>query len=89
MKITLGKCLMACGVLIVALIGFCWIMSMGSIRFYWKTGYWKPWGAKVIATDDDHGGFHGDGEFYYVFQTEDSIIRKWLKGPAPWVGGWK
>ncbi len=51
-------------------------------RFY--TGLWWPSNARVIARGDDHGGFHGDGEFYVVIETDEQTIQKWLSGSAPW-----
>mgnify|MGYP000922310228 CR=1 FL=1 len=43
-----------------------------------------PSSAKIIAVGDTHGGFHGDGEFYLVFDADESEIAGWLDQPPPW-----
>ena len=50
------------------------------------TGLPWPRSAKVIACEDTHGGFHGDGEFYLVFQTDKGTLKGWLAKPPPWKG---
>jgi len=49
-----------------------------------STGLSWPKSARIIRTGDDHGGFHGDGEFYLVFDTDQETIERWLSGRAPW-----
>jgi len=43
-----------------------------------------PSAAKIIAAGDTHGGFHGDGEFYLVFDADKSEIARWLDLAPPW-----
>lgn len=43
-----------------------------------------PSSAKIIAVGDTHGGFHGDGEFYLVFDADIAEIASWLGQPPPW-----
>ncbi len=78
----------------ICILIVCWAMGIlthpGSrlgFRFY--TGLWWPSNARVIARGDDHGGFHGDGEFYVVFETDEQTIQKWLSGSAPWGQEWE
>lgn len=85
----LRKYLIRFGVLIAALYGVGLLITTDAVRFYRITNLWKPSGAKVVSTGDDHGGLLGDGEFYYVFQIDDNVIEGWLKEPPPWGAEWK
>ena len=69
--------------LIIVLAGALAYNSL-TLRFCWLTGLRVPFGAKDLRTADDHGGFHGDGEYYAVFKTEDRTVQSWLAKPAPW-----
>ncbi len=48
------------------------------------TGLPWPGAARVVLVGDDHGGFHGDGEFYLVFDVDRETIGGWLSGRPPW-----
>lgn len=51
------------------------------------TGLRWPAEARVVRSADSHGGFHGDGEYFLVFDTDPATLTRWLSGPAPW-GDW-
>lgn len=53
------------------------------------TGLGWPTPAKVLAVDDDHGGFQGEGEFYLVFDASPATLKRWLAGPGPWQATWQ
>jgi hypothetical protein len=53
------------------------------------TGLGWPASAKVLAVDDDHGGFQGEGEFYLVFDASPETLKQWLARPAPWRATWQ
>ena len=59
--------------------------------FTTATGLPWPTNAEIIALDDTHGGFHGDGEFYLVFQTDAETIQSYLDTTpsldVPWQQG--
>lgn len=40
--------------------------------------------AKVILEDDNHGGFHGDGERYIEFEFEDDSFENTIKADNTW-----
>jgi hypothetical protein len=48
------------------------------------TGFVWPDSANLVVVGDDHGGFHGDGEFYLVFDVERDTLEKWLSVNPPW-----
>ena len=60
-----------------------------------ETGLTWPSNAVIVSSGDDHGGFHGDGEFHVVFDVDDATLKKlpgenplpplskWTKGPVP------
>jgi hypothetical protein len=58
------------------------------IQFWLFTGHFLPQNAHIIARGDSHGGFHGDGEYYYVFGTDAQTIQDWLKAAPPWGETW-
>lgn len=43
-----------------------------------------PEGAKLVVADDTHGGFHGDGELFFVYTVSREAIEEWLVEPPPW-----
>ena len=60
-----------------------------------ETGLTWPSSAVIVSSGDDHGGFHGDGEFHVMFEVDDATVNKllakkpasplsdWTKGPVP------
>lgn len=38
-----------------------------------------PYSSKILESYDTHGGFHGDGEYYVVFQLTNEQYKKFLK----------
>lgn len=56
--------------------------------FYKSSGLKLPEDAQIIESCDDHGGFHGDGEYYLVFDTTPEEISKYLK-TTPWNNQWQ
>ncbi|MBX9790358.1 MAG: hypothetical protein K2Y37_15680 [Pirellulales bacterium] len=57
--------------------------------FKFITGLVMPKGALVVRTADDHGGFHGDGEFYLVFKADRKSLVKLLADEPPWGDRWQ
>jgi hypothetical protein len=51
------------------------------------TGLPWPNTAKLVAVGDTHGGFHGDGELYLVFDVDQETVAKWLTATSPWDSG--
>lgn len=43
---------------------------------------------QLIASGDDHGGFVGDGETYFVFSVPTADIENLLASPALWSNDW-
>ena len=45
-----------------------------------------PWpdSAAVVGCGDSHGGWHGDGEYYLVFDADKESLARWLSQKAPW-----
>ena len=58
-----------------------------------SAGFPMPTNAQIIISCDNHGGFHGDGEYYIVFSTTAKNIEdyqresiwnlQWIKGSVP------
>ena len=44
---------------------------------------------KLIVSGDEHVGFVGDGETYFVFRVPPAEIQKLLASAAPWSAKWK
>lgn len=43
-----------------------------------------PESASVVLVGDNHGGFHGDGEFFLVLDADRKTIEGWLSAQPPW-----
>lgn len=56
--------------------------------FYNSSGLELPSNAQIIKSCDDHGGFHGDGEYYVVFNTSKEEIDKYFQ-TNPWDSQWQ
>ena len=53
-----------------------------------SSGLKLPDDAQIIESCDNHGGFHGDGEYYIVFDTSKEKIDKYLQ-TNPWESQWQ
>ena len=61
-----------------------------AVEFTKYTKLQWPESAMVVTAGDDHGGWHGDGEFYLVFETDKETLVRWLAQKPPWGGTeWK
>lgn len=56
--------------------------------FLESSGLKLPTNARIIESCDDHSGFHGDGEYYMVFDTTPEEINKYLQ-TTPWNNQWQ
>ena len=82
--------LVACGLLLYfvsPLFNTLLVDSASDFKFF--TGLAMPEDATVVRTADNHGGFHGDGEFYLVFKTDRATLENWLAEPPPWGKRWQ
>jgi hypothetical protein len=48
-------------------------------HFYESSGFRLPADAEIVLSCDDHGGFHGDGEYYLVFDVTEQDIQSYLQ----------
>jgi len=58
------------------------------LGFRHYTGLRWPPEARIVRSADSHGGFHGDGECFLVFDADPATLRGWLAGDASW-GRWE
>ena len=57
--------------------------------FYEDSEFRLPADTKVILHCDDHSGFHGDGEYYAVFDVENKENTDSFLNHKPWGTSWK
>ena len=68
--------------------GKCLEIENQAQAFYQSSGLKLPSDVQIIESCDDHGGFHGDGEYYLVFDTSEKQISEYLKA-TPWNSQWQ
>ncbi|HUE15631.1 MAG TPA: hypothetical protein VMR25_15800 [Planctomycetaceae bacterium] len=55
-----------------------------AVEFTEYTKLQWPGSAVVVTVGDDHGGWHGDGEFRLVFDADKDTLVRWLAQKPPW-----
>ena len=71
--------------LVLLLLGALAYVCIGkSVCFLVHSGLRMPFSAKILRADDSRwASFHGDGEYYVVFQVDSKTIDNWLRNPTP------
>ena len=49
-----------------------------------ETGFNVSESMKILSSDDTHGGFLGDGEFYVIFQADAKVVSEYINSKPPW-----